>query len=234
MSADAWYVPRRIRGIEFLDSPMSDPALALRSLEDIRRSNRLFGGRAAVLTELRAALAGSAGRSLTLLDVGTGAGDIPAAARDLAASMGVTLRTIGLEWTVPLAIAARRQCGDALAGDARRLPCGDRSVDIVTCSQVLHHFADAEAASLLRELHRVARLRVIVGEIRRSWIAAAGLWIVSWPLGFHPVSRHDGVVSVMRGYLCNELRDLVRGATGVIPTARNRPGFRVTASWSPA
>lgn len=234
MSAGAWLTPRRIRGTEYLDSPTTDPSVALRSLQDIRRSNRFFGGRAAVLAEVRAALKGSSGRALTLLDVGTGCGDIPAAARDLAESMGATLRTIGLEWTTPLASAARAQCGDAVTGDARHLPFGDRSVDVVICSQVLHHFADAEATSLLRELHRVARLRVIVGEIRRSWVAAAGLWMVSWPLGFHPVSRHDGVVSVMRGYRCSELRDLVRGATGVVPTARNRPGFRVTASWNPA
>ena len=234
MSPSALFAPRRIRGREYLDFPQRDASLALRSLQDIRRSNRLFGGRAAVLTELRAALKGSSGLTLTLLDVGTGAGDIPAAARDVAASMGVTLRTTGLEWTTPLATASRAQCGDAVTGDARCLPFGDRSVDVVICSQVLHHFADHEAASVLRELHRVARLRVIVGDIRRSWLAAAGLWIVSWPLGFHPVSRHDGVVSVMRGYLCSELRDLVRGATGVIPTARNRPGFRVTASWNPA
>lgn len=232
VSASAWFVPRRIRSTEYLDSAMADPALALRSLQDIRRSNGL-GGRAAVLSELRATLEGSSGRSLTLLDVGTGTGDIPAAARDLAAAMGVTLRTVGLEWSTALAAASRAQCGDAVTGDARCLPFGDRSVDLVICSQVLHHFVDAEAASLLRELHRVARVRVVVGELRRSWIAAAGLWMVSWPLGFHPVSRHDGVVSVMRGYRCDELRDLVRGATGVMPTARNRPGFRVTASWNP-
>lgn len=237
--------PPRIRAFEHLDDPQLDSALALRSLADIRCANRLFGGRRAVLAELRPVFAAAVAptgafatatrpRPLTLLDVGTGAGDIPAAARRLAAAMGVTLEITGLEWTAPLAGAARHLCATAVAGDARRLPFADRSIDIVTCSQLLHHFDDADALALIREMHRVARARVIVGEIRRSWFAAAGLWLASWPLGFHAVSRHDGVVSVLRGFRGAELADLIRRATGAAPSVANRLGFRVTASWSRA
>ena len=242
MNPASLLAPPRIRATEHLDDPRLDTALALRSLADICRSNRLFGGRRAVLAELLPAFASAAAlvppgampRAMTLLDVGTGFGDIPAAARALAASMGVTLETTGLEWTVPLAAAARRQCATSVAGDARRLPFDERSVDIVTCSQLLHHFDDADSVALLREMHRVARVRVIVGEIRRSWLAAAGLWLASWPLGFHPVSRHDGVVSVLRGFRRAELAYLIQRATGATPSVANRVGFRVTASWSPA
>ncbi len=49
---------------------------------------------------------------------------------------------------------ARSNLGNAEAGDALALPFTDHSVDIVTCSQVLHHFADAEAILILRKLHR--------------------------------------------------------------------------------
>lgn len=234
MSAASYFAPARRRGTEYLDDPNADPVLALRSLRDIRRSNRLFGGSAAVLAELRPAFAVAPPGVISLLDVGTGAGDIPAAARGLAESMGRELQTAGLEWTLPLAAAARTQCVNAVTGDARHLPFADQSVDFVICSQVLHHFPDDEATLLLREMHRVARVRVVIGEIRRSWLAAAGLWLASWPLGFHAVSRHDGVVSVMRGYLCMELAALVQRSTGAAPTVRNRRGFRVTASWSPA
>jgi hypothetical protein len=58
--------------------------------------------------------------------------------------------------------------------------------------------------------------------------------MASWALGFHPVSRHDGVVSVLRGFRCDELGAAVFAATGRRPTLRNRAGFRVTASWNPA
>ena len=101
------------------------------------------------------------------------------------------------------------------------------------CSQVLHHFAGRQASELLREMDRVARVRVIVSDLRRSWIAAAGLWLVSFPLRFHAVSRHDGVVSVMRGFTPAELVDTVYEAIARRPVAHRRRVFRVTTSWAP-
>jgi len=228
--------PARRRGIELLDDPSTDTALATRSLQDVARSNRWFGGANAVIAELVPVLAAARGRSapLTLLDVGTGAGDIPELARRIADRGGVHLLTMGLEVTPALAAASRPRSGDAIAGDALALPFADRSVDIVTCSQVLHHFEAADGARLLAELNRVARVRVIVADIRRAWAAAAGFWVGSWALGFHPVSRHDGVVSVLRGFRAAELSAAVVAATGCLPSVRNRRGFRVTASWTPA
>jgi ubiquinone/menaquinone biosynthesis C-methylase UbiE len=236
MSAASFLVPPRARGSEWLDDSTLDPAIALRSLEDVRRTNRLFGGTAAVLAELRPLLRESSGRggSVSLLDVGTGAGDIPAAARRLAEDMGTTLRTMGVDFTQPIARAAAPACGTGIAGDARHLPFASSSVDVVICSQVLHHFTDDEARGVIAEMHRVARHAVIIGELRRSRIAAAGVWLASWPLRFHPVSRHDGVLSVMRGFTTGELADLVREATGRMAQTRRRIGFRVTASWSAA
>lgn len=120
-----------------------------------------------------------------------------------------------------------------VCADARALPFGTRSVDVVCCSQVLHHFSNGDAMRVLRELDRVARRRVIVADLRRSWVAVAALWSVSFPLRFHPVSRHDGVVSILRGFTRAELRALVREAVGVEPRVTYRVGFRVTASWTP-
>jgi ubiquinone/menaquinone biosynthesis C-methylase UbiE len=121
-----------------------------------------------------------------------------------------------------------------VCGDALHLPFADSSVDVVMCSQLLHHFFDAETAQLLREMDRVARIRVVVSDLRRSWIAAAGLWLLSFPLGFHAVSRHDGVVSVLRGFTRDELADTVSSAIAQKPVVRRHRGFRVTASWTPA
>ena len=224
--------PSRRRDFEHLDDPGIDPTLRERSLRDVRRANAALGGAHAVLCEVARQLSalGSAG---TLLDVGTGLGDIPARARALAARRGVTLTALGVDEAASLARVTHGMLDGSACADARRLPFPDASVDIVTCSQVLHHFEDADIPVVLRELQRVARRAVIVSDLRRSWIAAAGFWIVSWPLGFHPVTRHDGVVSVLRGFTPRELSRHVQTATGRAAAVRRHPGFRVTATWSP-
>ncbi|MBL0939237.1 MAG: methyltransferase domain-containing protein [Gemmatimonadaceae bacterium] len=230
------FTPARARGHEMLDDPDADPALALRSLRDVALANRLFGGRRAVLTALNPVWRESARagiRTLTLLDVGTGLGDIPRAVTRAASRHGIHLRTVGLELSLPVARAASKQCDQVVSGSALALPLADRSIDLVTCSQVLHHFEDALAAQLLQECTRVARHTVVIGDLRRSWLAAAGLWAASYALGFHPVSRHDGMLSVRRGYTTDELRALVQQSTGCRPDVQRGLGFRVHARWHP-
>ena len=223
--------PRR-RGVEILDSPGVDPQLLTRSLADVARANALFGGVSSAMEEIKDALGELPSRA-TLLDVGTGLGDIPGRARSFAAERGIDLTTVGLDSALELARASRQAVSTAVCGDALHLPFADRSVDIVMCSQVLHHFAGSDASRLLREMDRVARVRVVVSDLRRSWIAAAGLWLVSFPLGFHAISRHDGVVSVLRGFTRDELSDTVNEAIARKHVVHRRRGFRITASWTP-
>ncbi len=228
--------PARRQGHEILDDPEVDARLRERSMTDVTRANSLFGGARAVIGELMRVLDRLGAGPATLLDVGTGLGDIPARARARAARAGVVLHTVGVDAAESLLLAGRARSDGrliAVRADALRLPFPDRSVDIVVCSQVLHHFTDGDARRVLAELDRVARRFVIVADLRRSWLAAAGLWAVSFPLRFHPVSRHDGVLSVLRGFTPRELRDAVRAATGSVAIVRRRRGFRVTACWTP-
>ena len=228
----AMLTPPRKRGVEILDSPDVDPQLVTRSLADVARANALFGGVSSALEELMTVLKDSP-QITTLLDVGTGLGDIPCRAREMARRNGVALTTIGLDSAAELAAASRSSVDFSVCADALLLPFADDSIDVVMCSQVLHHFTGADASVLLREMNRVARVRVIVSDLRRSWIAAAGLWLASFPLRFHAVSRHDGVVSVLRGFTPEELVDTVHEAIARRPVVHRRRGFRVTTSWTP-
>ena len=222
----------RLRGVEVLDDPAVSPDLMSRSMSDVARANALFGGRRAAIEELRPVLE-RMGSKASMLDVGTGRGDIPAAARVVAKGLGLDLWTIGFDLSLPL-VKENRQSNNVVAlGDARHLPFRDKSIDVVMASQMLHHFQFGDAVAVVRELSRVARSRVIISDLRRSVFAAAGIWAASFPLGFHPVSRHDGVVSVMRGFIPNELTEIVMTATGIVPEVRHRLGFRLTACWTP-
>ncbi len=220
---------------ELFDDPQADATTVLASLRDVARANRFFGGAAAALARLdeffRATPAGS---TLTLLDVGTGLGDIPRAARRRAARRGIRLRLLGLERHPAAARRAAR--GGEIAGvlaDARALPFPSGSVDLVLCSQLLHHFRGGGLSGIVAELARVARVGGVIADLRPNPLAAAGIWLASVPLAFHPVSRHDGVLSVLRGFTPSALRRACAEA-GVQAEVRTHPGFRVTAAWPAA
>jgi SAM-dependent methyltransferase len=229
----ACLTPARRRGAEILDDPSVDPAVRVRSLRDVKLSNRLLGGLRAALLEVRAAR-NDVGRSLTLLDVGTGLADIPEHAAAEARREGIALTTFAVDEAPSLLAASRGRVAHVVCARALALPFPDASIDVVLCSQLMHHFDDDGARLLVREMNRVARHVVIVSDLRRSWIAAAGFWLVSFPLGFSPVTRHDGVLSVLRGFTPDELAGLVRAETGFTPVVRRRLGFRLTARWTPS
>lgn len=224
--------PARRRGVEILDDPSTDSALAVRSLRDVAKANLLFGGRRAIVAELERLVPASQSSS-SLLDVGTGLGDIPSSATARLKRKQVALTTIGVELDHALAREASGKCSHVVVGSAMQLPFRSASIDFVTCSQVLHHFTGNDAVALVRECTRVARRAVIVGDLRRSWLAVAGLWASSFLLGFHPVSRHDGIVSILRGFTVEDLTELVHQSTGIDPRVRKRLGWRVTAVWHP-
>jgi len=207
-----------------------DAEVRRRSIGDVTRSNRWLGGLRAAVAELRRVLP-TLGPDATLLDVGTGLADIPRDSASAAAARGTRLATIGVDRSWSLLSAGRAHTSQMVCADARALPFRDRSVDVAMCSQFLHHFEEGDAEHVVRELDRVARRAVIIADLRRSWIAAAGFWLVSFPLRFHPVTRHDGVVSVMRGFTAFELRRIVLAATGATATVSRYSGFRLTARW---
>jgi ubiquinone/menaquinone biosynthesis C-methylase UbiE len=217
-------------GVEALDTPQCNPELARATLKDIARSNTLFGGRAAVWYGIRQLLNGEEHPSdLTVLDVGAGMGDI---LRYVAGRLGS--RTGLLPIAVDRHSEAGRLCKQSslrsVVADGCSLPFRSRSVDVVIASQLLHHFARDAAMLLIGEFVRIARLGVVISDLERARLAALGIWLVSFPLLFHPVSRRDGVVSIRRGFTADELASLLTAA-GVRAVVCRRPGYRLVATW---
>lgn len=224
--------PRRRYDSELLDDPAVDDTLVIRSVTDIVRSNTLFRGTSAVVAEMQSIFP-HLPHTATLLDVGTGMGDIPHQLQRAATRHNVSLRTIGLDAGPALAHDALHNLSHAICGDALHLPFPTNSIDLVMCSQVLHHFRDTAALTLIREMHRVAKTAVVISDLRRSYPAAVGFWLASFPLRFHPITRHDGVISVFRGFTPPELADTIHDAIGIRPPITRRLGFRLTTHWTP-
>src|ERR1019366_10792186 len=106
----------------------------------------------------------------SILDVGSGSGDVPHALVRDCRKRGVDVRATCLDRSEAMLAIARRRTGDDnrltfVCGHGERLPFYDAAFDVVTCSLALHHFEPPAALELLREMRRVARLTPIVGDL---------------------------------------------------------------------
>lgn len=216
---DRWRLPLAARSdeLELLDGDTLDPHDLAVNLRELAMLNRLPGG-------IRASLDAVAGladgrRDLHVLDAGTGGGDMALAmARHGRSGAGMgRWRVIALDGSDDvLAHAAVRVAQDpdvsVLRADARTLPLTDGAVDVAHASLLLHHLEPADAIGVLRELARVARLGVVVNDLRRGLVPyiATALTVLALCRGRY--TRNDGPASARRAYTLPELDELLAAA----------------------
>ena len=233
---------RRLAGAsELLDGPLDDPAVLRGNLRDLARINRWFGGTRAS----RRALDRLLGRRTvphTLLDVGTGAADIPLALIAEGVRRGRPLRVIGVD-SRPEVIEAALALDPGLAmaeglelsvSDGRSLPWPDGAFDVVHCSLLVHHLEPRDAIAFLREAARVARLGVVVNDLVRARRHLLAARVVLPLMTRNRYTLSDGPMSVQRAYTRVELRALL-AAADLRPVAEARAilGHRVAIAAVP-
>jgi ubiquinone/menaquinone biosynthesis C-methylase UbiE len=228
---------QRLEGaVERLDAPGTDLREVESSLDDLARINRLLGGTRLTQGALRRLLGGREPGPLTLLDAGSGGGDMATAMARWARAQGFEPRVLAVDASAAItALAAERVGGDVepLVGDMRALELEDDSVDVATCSLVLHHLEPPEAVQALRELGRVARVGVVVNDLVRTRLGLLGAYTVIRVLTRNAITRHDAVMSVRRAYTRRELAGLVQDAELRPVHVRGWLGYRVAIAAVP-
>lgn len=213
---------RRNTALELLDAGRVTGDELRTNLADLARLNRLPGGAAASVRAI-GGLAGSR-HGLSVLDVGAGAGDLPRAF----AAQG--WRTVGLDTDPGVAAIARESTATEplvriVEGEATALPFGDDAFDVVHASLLLHHLDPPIAVGALREMARVARLGIVVNDLRRGLLPLLATAAAVAVLGRCRTTRHDGLLSVRRAYTPSEL-DALLASAGLRCVRR-------TAAWMP-
>jgi ubiquinone/menaquinone biosynthesis C-methylase UbiE len=223
---------RRTTARELMDERVDDVGELAENLRDIAFANAHLGGTAPVVRALRRLDA------RTILDVGSGAGDVALALVTDAQRRGTAVRVTCLDASDQMLAIARRATRDHPAldfvrGDGESLPFGDGAFDVVTCTLALHHFEPEAARSLLSELRRVARITPLVCDLRRSDVAFAATWLWS-RTSRNRLTRHDAPLSVRRAYTPDEALSLARDAGWRAPRVHREPFFRMTLTDEPA
>jgi 2-polyprenyl-3-methyl-5-hydroxy-6-metoxy-1,4-benzoquinol methylase len=211
-------LPRAENARERIDGPL--PPMELRAtLADLDRLNAWFGGYALTLARVRrAAAALPPGRPLVVVDVGGGCGDLAVRIARWARKVGRPVRVMVCDTdAATLALGRRRTAAypeiTLVRADATALPLREGAADVVVAALTLHHLDPEAAAACLAEMRAAARLTV-VNDLLRTRTSLALVWLVTRLLRLHPVSRHDGPVSVRRAYSPDELSVLAEKAGG--------------------
>jgi ubiquinone/menaquinone biosynthesis C-methylase UbiE len=201
---------------ELMDVPQPVSRELEVDLENLTRINRNFGSYRLVRRFLRRWL--QPGERYRILDLCTGAGDIPRVMVDWARSHKVGLAIDAIDFQPATVEIARRwsagypeiafRQGDVLTLSEPAEP----AYDFVFCSLALHHFSAENAVRLLAKCRRLAARGVLVADLERSRFAAAGVWLMTAVLYREPMTKFDARLSVRRAFSLAELAGLARQA----------------------
>jgi SAM-dependent methyltransferase len=157
------------------------------------------------------------GGPFRVLDIACGGGDMLRQVVTRGRRMGRAVLGIGVDANEQVLEYARGRSADYpelqwAQADALALPFASGSFDLVMCSCFLHHLEPQEASRLLTQAAALSRGVVVVGDLVHSWIGAAAFRLFCQLARLHPVTRHDGLVSLQRSYHPHELAAVARAA----------------------
>jgi len=207
---------QRVNTPEILDSEECPPQEVAVSLRDLSRINRWFGGVATTRKLIERVARATGKKHFSMLEVAAGFGEVPKVAGEQLAREGLTLDLTLLDRMRSHLLRGN----SSVVADALALPFSDDSFDLVSCSLFAHHLEPAELARFAGEALRVSRCAVLVNDLIRHPLHLA-LVYAGFVFMRSYVSRVDGVASVKRAYIPDEVRKIV---------ADGRPSRRIDIS----
>jgi ubiquinone/menaquinone biosynthesis C-methylase UbiE len=200
---------QRVNTPELLDSNDCPPHEIAASLQDMSRINRWFGGVATTRSMIERLASSTGKRSFTLLEVAAGFGEVPRLAGQQLARKGITINVTHLDRDQSHLLPGTR----AVAADALALPFSDNAFDLIGCSLFAHHLEPDELAQFAAEAVRVSRCAVLINDLIRHPLHVAMVY-AGFPLLRSYVSRNDGVASVKRAYVPDEMSQILASGVG--------------------
>lgn len=182
------------------------------ALRHLRRLNRIFGAAAPTLYGIkRLWMKADKPKRFTVLDIGSGSGDVNRHLLRWADECGVDL-------TIKLADITEEACEEArlffanepriqvMQSDLFELPEG--SADVVTGTQFVHHFDANRLPEVVESMLKASRLGVVINDIHRHWIPWAAVWVTTRMISSNRYIVNDGPLSVAKGFRSEDWEDL--------------------------
>lgn len=199
---------------EAMDAPDLPPSVYRAVLSDLARVNGVTLAARPTLAFLRRAMRGR--KTLRLLDVGFGDGDMLRRIARWAERAGIAAELVGVDLNPNSAAVAAEHTP---AGLPIRYGTGDyadlagQGWDVIVSSLVAHHMTRDQLVAFLRFMEAEAAAGWLVNDLHRHRFAHFGYPMLATLLRWHPIVRADGRLSIARSYRPREWAPLLADAS---------------------
>jgi len=203
----------RTEAVEIMDDFSLEGEELREALDKIASINQLLGGNKLTLQGIEQLLREtSVTKTITILDVGCGNGDMLRMLSDYANKNNLKFELIGVDanaFTIEHARLLSREyiTISYLCEDIFSKVFTEVKYDILLCTLTLHHFKNEDIESILDIFHKQATLGIVINDLHRSTLAYRLFQLVCWVFRLNRMSREDGLTSILRGFKKKELED---------------------------
>ncbi len=201
-------------------------------LNDLKTVNTLLGGQKITLNGIYRLLQQVPKSELiTIVDIGCGDGDMLRKIAEFGKKHFYNFKLIGIDGNDHIIKIAENkstkyanisfQVKDVFS----KGPIFD-TFDIALCTLFLHHFKNDAIVSILEKLSAQAEVGIVVNDLHRSRAAFWLFKIFSSIFIKSKIAKHDGLVSVARGFKRKELRALANRIQGTESIIQWKWAFR--------
>ncbi len=201
-------------------------------LTDLKVVNSLLGGTAITLDGIKKLLQSiPKTQVITILDIGCGDGELLRKCANFGKKLGYTFKLIGVDANAHILEEAAIRSSEYnnitfklidVFSEEKSLP----KADIILCTLFLHHFKNSAIVNLLQRAANVAKVGVVVNDLQRSAWAFNLFKLFSSVFIKTKVARHDGLVSIARGFTKEELQQMTKKIKGCTSTVHWKWAFR--------
>lgn len=181
-----------------------------KALEELYTINRFLGGYAVTQKGIQSLL-NTGGQNIKILDIGGGGSDVLS---DLKEKYSLDIFSVDINKYTCYYQKNRHKDNHAICADALKLPIKQRSFDVVHISLFLHHFSEQEIIRMLKHFVMISTNGVIINDLRRNFLAYAGIRILTTLFSRSTFVKHDGPLSVLRSFTIKDLKSILSG-TGI-------------------
>lgn len=182
----------------------------IRNLDEIASINKKLGGNNVILNGLNQLIQQK--NSITIVDIGCGSGDLCRVMASYLDEKKISYQIIGIDMNPNIIEYAKKMTTNSFIRyeieNAFSSHISKYKPDIITASLFLHHMSDNDIRTLVKNWVENVTVGVLINDLHRSRLSLIGFKLISFIFRLSEMSKHDGLISIKKGFRKKELLNL--------------------------